>query len=915
MISSIFAQLCPHTASWFSHQVTAFLLNSSSYPTSVRWYQLRGAFPRPSFAKARTPFHSFLVISASMSNASSTCNLGYSFVSSAALSNNNCYVELILSDIPFISIGMLTFGASAFFLVIRHFTLSVVSLYFSVLLSFAAVVIDLTQILVRDLTQPTVQPSITAREILLALSIGLRFLFYWLYVSEPPIEEPQPHSFQDRWINFLTLTSQDNIHSGNWARWGVSGSYAKVALLATIPAITALQIIWRVIQRYHIYGPVYAVNVTLEVVVSISLLLKLLFNTLPSTSIARSHTFGEYGFPILALIFNIGISVGNLIYFAFTDSILGRLLQAIELYILIVFMMILHFFRHKKTPAISNTVDAALLRVKLPEQARDPTFRLSPPVASTHRVTTLSNSGNQSRSINADFSRHSVLATVSRAPWVHWSMSNGQANQDEEKVKLWDQGEAGRGADVGQGSTRNQSMTSAASVTDRVSTEWRDIVNDSVPNSSGLSILDAQSASTGSKNGSVSSGQIRQAVRADVPTRPHPLKLQTMSLIAIPATATSSNENGAAVVMTAPPDPPAQDSPIYAIKGFTPQPPQVHSRQCSSSRSLEELLELKNELDKTIAMLRLFSPSSPISHSPASASPSSPSSSRSDSNQTEQLRRSSSTGARSQSDFSLSNFPTPPWLASRVPSLPTPLPAVKLRSKEDRWARLRLGQDAISDTLGLPPPRIPAALADMPSSPRSDFTSDFHYQEDSGVLPADAGRPHKFDSVGTQYEITSFIGDLTTPNDHKNATMDRPSVQSVLPSPSGAAGLLKLPPSSARCRRSQLSMQMRLSSVPNSVGETSDPESAVPLVQRRMRPLILPSTKITSPHVQSFNVSTGMRSSRRLTGLQQRPQVAPESSGSRPLSKVAHAPGLIERPRPPPLVFCSDDEYFSTGAR
>lgn len=425
-------------------------------------------------------------------------------------------------------------------------------------------------------------------------------------------------------------------------------------------------------------------------------------------------------------------------------------------------MMILHFFRHKNTPAISKTVDAALLRVKLPEQARESTFRLSPPVASTPRVTTLSNSGNQSRSINADVSRHSVLATVSRAPWVYWSMSNGQANQDEEKVKLWDQGEAGKGAldlpDVGQGSTGNQSMTSAASVTDRVSTEWRDIVNDSVPNSSGLSIIDAQSASTGSKNGSVSSGQIRQAVLADIPARPHPLKLQTMSLIAIPATATSSNENGAAVVMTAPPDPPAQDSPIYAIKGFTPQPPQVHSRQCSSSRSLEELLELKNELDKTIAMLRLFSPSSPISHSPASASPSSPSSPRSDSNQTEQLRRSSSTGARSQSEFSLSNFPTPPWSASRVPSLPTPLPAVKLRSKEDRWARLRLGQDAISDTLGLPPPRIPAALADMPSSPRSDFTSDFHCQEDSGILPADARRPYKFDSGGTQYEITSFIG-------------------------------------------------------------------------------------------------------------------------------------------------------------
>jgi hypothetical protein len=89
----------------------------------------------------------------------------------------------------------------------------------------------------------------------------------------------------------------------------------------------------------------------------------------------------------------------------------------------------------------------------------------------------------------------------------------------------------------------------------------------------------------------------------------------------------------------------------------------------------------------------------------------------------------------------------------------------------------------------------------------------------------------------------------------------------------------------------------------------------VPLVQRRMRPLILSSTTVTSPHVQPLNVSTGTRSSRGLSGLQPRPQVAPDSSISRPLPKVVHAPGSFERPRPPPLIFCSDDEYFSTGAR
>lgn len=896
----------------------------------VPWYQPQRGLPRRfPLAKTRTPFHSSLVIFASMSDASSTCNLGYSFVSSVVSSDTNCDVELILSDVPFISAGMLAFGVSAFFLIIRHFTLSIVCLYFSVLLSFAAVVIDLTQILIRDMIQVTVHSLITAREVFLALSLGLRFLFYWLYVSEPPIGEPQSPSFQNRRNNFLTLSSHYNIHSGNWARWGVSGWYAKVALLAAIPAITALQVIWRVIRRYHIYGSVYAVDVTLEVVLSISLLLKLLFNTVPTSSISQSHTFREYGCPILALMFNIGISVGNLFLFAFTESILGRLLQAVELCILIVFMMILLFFRHKKTPAIFKTRDSALLKFKLPEQARESTFRLSPLVTSTPRVTTLFSSENQSRSINPDVTRHSVLATVSCAPWVPWSMAHGQSNQDEEKAKLWDQNEAGKEAldpsDVGKGSAGNQSMTSAASITDKVSTEWRDIVNDSVLNSSRLSMSDVHSTGTGSCH----------AARADIPARSHPLKLQTMSLITIPPTATSSNENRTTVIMTAPPDPPAQDSPIYAIKGFTPRPQQVPNSQHSSSRSLEELLKLQIELDKTIATLRLFSPSSPISHSPISASPSSPSSSSSDSNQAEQLRQSSSTDVRTLSDISLSSFPSPPWLASWPASLPAPVPAAKLRSKEDRLARLRLGQDSISDTLGLPLPRIPAALADMPSSPHSDLTSDSSYQEGNRIFPADAGRSYRFDSGGTQYEITSFIGDLTTPNGHRNAMIGKPSdeagesalnlgvaenhgskeassnlsISPFRPSPLRAARLLRLPPSPARRRRSQL--QMELLPVPNLKGEASDPdlESAVP---RSMRPLILPSMTVTSPpHVQLLDASTGMGSSTGLTGLVQKPQLAPDSSVSRPLPEP---PGTFKRPRPAPLIICSDDKYFSTGA-
>jgi len=182
-----------------------------------------------------------------------------------------------------------------------------------VLLSFAAAIIDLTQTLIRDLSQVTIQPLITAREVFLALSIGLRFLFYWLYVSEPPIGQPWPPSFQGRWMNFLSFDPRDEPHSGNWARWGVAGFCAKFALLATIPAITALQIIWRVSSRYHNYSAVYAADVAFEILISVLLLLKLLFNTVPTSSTPRSHTFREYRFPMLALTFNIGISIGDLV--------------------------------------------------------------------------------------------------------------------------------------------------------------------------------------------------------------------------------------------------------------------------------------------------------------------------------------------------------------------------------------------------------------------------------------------------------------------------------------------------------------------------------------------------------------------------------------------------------------------------
>ena len=401
-------------------------------------------------------------------------------------------------------------------------------------------------------------------------------------------------------------------------------------------------------------------------------------------------------------------------------------------------------------------------KIELPEQLRASTFRLSPPVVSTPSLLTPFSSGIQGRSIHTD-SRHSYRGSVGRAiPWVPWRVSRIESDQEEDRTKLWDQGEKGNFGppDVNPGSAEHQKMAPAASAMDEESTRWRDIVNDSVPYSPATAASDNLPLSAMSKDGSLNNENSWDAIRVSKRS----LGLRPMSPIS--TTVTSPDESGVAVTMTAPPDSPSQSPPnIYELNGITGQSP-TSSRKYTSGTSLDQFRELQHELDRIITTLRQFSPGSPISPTPTSSS-------KSDSNDDGKMlqpssagRQSSSTGrqsfstggARTLSDFSLSNFPDPPWLPSQVPSLPTLLPAHNPRLKEGRRARLASRQDSSPNTLPLPPPpRIPAALTDVPSSPHSDLISDSPYQANE-TLPAIARGPSMFNSGGTQYEITSFIG-------------------------------------------------------------------------------------------------------------------------------------------------------------
>lgn len=198
---------------------------------------------------------------------------------------------------------------------------SAVWLFFSALLAFVAATLDLGQTLADGMAMSTTfvasEPTISARGVLFAFSIGFRFLFYWSYVAEPPLKARcAPSTQRVQRIGFLTLERAQESYSGSWMRQGTPGKLLGVSLLVAIITITALQIVWRVVPQFHHYSNVYAADAALELLVAFFLLLKLLLNTV-TRGLHDSmlvHTVRECIAPISGLLVNIAIGVGGLLY-------------------------------------------------------------------------------------------------------------------------------------------------------------------------------------------------------------------------------------------------------------------------------------------------------------------------------------------------------------------------------------------------------------------------------------------------------------------------------------------------------------------------------------------------------------------------------------------------------------------------
>ena len=187
------------------------------------------------------------------------------------------------------------------------------------------------------------------------------------------------------------------------------------------------------------------------------------------------------------------------------------------------------------------------------------------------------------------------------------------------------------------------------------------------------------------------------------------------------------------------------DSPVFGLNGIV-QPSTDRSKMDSPQDSvtvadpdrnsdLSNLFRKQEELDNSIAALKLLGDSTDPPSTPSSKQSREPSTAR--------------------SDFSLSNFPRPPWIdGSDSDDLgEPPLSAGSVRTV--RQPRLRFNPPSISvDNVpfDLIPPRIPAAMAEH----NRTLSVPVSESAESDLLMS--ARTPRFDSQGTQYDVTSFIG-------------------------------------------------------------------------------------------------------------------------------------------------------------
>ncbi|KAK2461809.1 hypothetical protein APHAL10511_006272 [Amanita phalloides] len=293
-------------------------------------------------------------------------------VAAVALQDQEKQLLSIIGDVPLVSIGLMAFGTFTFLTTMRRVSLPDTVLFAASFLVFSAAILDLSKIVaeVRKAVVARVGYRLgIVRDVGLATSIGLVYLFMWLFVAERPRTESQD-----------LLQSLAQLHSGSWRRWNILGEMLKWLSLALSLLTPLLRILWHRLESIHVRDSFLITDATVEVVLSSMFILKLVLNTSLVCHDVRWKALRDYLAPIIAMVISAALSIGNLATIsplenppAFTDTTIGYFLLSIELYILILFTLMNAFYKDITFAATSISADRKQepSAIRIQEQTND----------------------------------------------------------------------------------------------------------------------------------------------------------------------------------------------------------------------------------------------------------------------------------------------------------------------------------------------------------------------------------------------------------------------------------------------------------------------------------------------------------------------------------------------------------------
>ncbi|KAJ7017482.1 hypothetical protein C8F04DRAFT_1155834 [Mycena alexandri] len=585
---------------------------------------------------------------------------------------DNATLEYVLSDIPFFCVGLTALAVFFFMIVMRRIDMPAISLYSSSLIAFVAAIIDPRPD--PGLALNTVTGLIDVREVGLALSFGFRYLYLWAFVAQRPRYEPRPRTQDD------PLFSETHYHSANWERWGFPGVILKFALLGAVFSIPILQIYGGSIDHpNHRLCTAHC---------------ELMLNLFLSTVAPWWRPFTPYIVPIIALMISTGIGAGNLLLFKFSETTLGRFLQAVEIYALMLSLLVFTFYNVPKydpgKPCGFATQPRSSFFGGLQDfkgknrrsgcrcQPPHPwtflrSFRLVPEALLPPHV----NRASHEFPPGLTSGRHRAQTVESRSCGIREMRSwvfRRRCERGRRSLVLPRRLRACR-------CSRRSGLLLA------------------------LNAIEPQELIPPTPN------------TLEVPSTPSTMRPFTgVSFASYYGMASSSRLTMPSV--TPGEEPRNTESPIYGLNGILTSAPAVPESPTISRRPPSQSTLSQTELDKSIAALRLFSPTTTVTM-PVPPEP------EPDSEFKLSDRTQSMSSGTNRSEFSLSIFPDPP----PVEPLPETILPSGGRARDPPFPGGRRRQSRI--------PRSAVSNMDNPDQVR--------------------------ESEGTQYDVTSFIGDLMTP--------------------------------------------------------------------------------------------------------------------------------------------------------